>query len=68
MGIRTATNPAGTKTFTEDVLKIEKCGPEEDYLTIIDVPGIFRLVEKGVVAANDKKLVRDRVFVGERSC
>ncbi|KAM7185382.1 P-loop containing nucleoside triphosphate hydrolase protein [Rhypophila sp. PSN 637] len=61
MGIKTPSNPSGTKTFTEDVLKVEKCGPNEDYLTIIDVPGIFRLVEEGVVTASDKVLVRSMV-------
>ncbi|KAK3313395.1 putative dynamin [Apodospora peruviana] len=61
MGIRTSRNPTGNKTFTADVLKIEKCGPDEDYLTIIDVPGIFRLVEKGVVSESDKILVRNMV-------
>lgn len=61
MGIRTTNNPTGTKTFTEDVLKIEKCGPSEDYLTIIDVPGIFRLVEHGVVSSGDRAMVRNMV-------
>ncbi|KAK3681086.1 dynamin family protein [Podospora appendiculata] len=61
MGIRTSTNPGGQKTFTEDVLKIEKCGPDEDYLTVIDVPGIFRLTAEGVTTNKDKKLVIDMV-------
>ncbi|KAM7223606.1 P-loop containing nucleoside triphosphate hydrolase protein [Rhypophila decipiens] len=61
MGIKTPNNPSGTKTFTEDVLRVEKCGPNEDYLTIIDVPGIFRLVEEGVVTPGDKVLVRSMV-------
>ncbi|KAM0321293.1 hypothetical protein ACHAQA_010191 [Verticillium albo-atrum] len=61
ISIRTSANPAGENTFSEDVLKIEKCGPEEDYLTIIDVPGIFRTATEGVTTNKDKKLVKDMV-------
>jgi hypothetical protein len=61
MNIRTSTNPTGDKTFTEDVLKIEKCGPDEDYLTVIDVPGIFRTTTEGITTNKDKDLVRNMV-------
>ncbi|KAK1996874.1 dynamin family protein [Colletotrichum falcatum] len=61
MGIRTVSNPAGENTFSEDILKIEKCGPNEDYLTIIDVPGIFRTTTEGVTTNKDKGLVKDMV-------
>ncbi|KFA70722.1 hypothetical protein S40288_07610 [Stachybotrys chartarum IBT 40288] len=61
MGIKTDSNPAGENTFSEDVLKIEKCGPNEDYLTIIDVPGIFRTTTEGVTTNKDKELVRTMV-------
>ncbi|ROT42142.1 interferon-induced GTP-binding protein mx2 [Sodiomyces alkalinus F11] len=61
MGIRTIDNPAGENTFSEDVLKIEKCGPDEDYLTIIDVPGIFRTTTEGVTTNRDKELVKNMV-------
>ncbi|OAR00485.1 hypothetical protein LLEC1_00810 [Akanthomyces lecanii] len=61
MGIRTAQNPDGTKTFSEDVLKIEKCGPNEDYLTVIDVPGIFRITTNNVTTETDKAMVRSMV-------
>lgn len=61
MGIRSAQNPEGTKTFTEDVLKIEKCGPKEDYLTVIDVPGIFRITTDNVTTETDKTMVRNMV-------
>ncbi|OAA45506.1 Dynamin, GTPase domain protein [Metarhizium rileyi] len=57
MGIKTKLNPDGNKTFSQDVLKIEKCGPTEDYLTVIDVPGIFRNTEEGVTTERDKSLV-----------
>ncbi len=61
MGIRTPQNPSGTKTFSEDVLKIEKCGPNEDYLTVIDVPGIFRITTNNVTTETDKSMVRNMV-------
>lgn len=61
MGIRTSKNPAGNKTFSGDVLKIEKCGPKEDYLTVIDVPGIFRITTEGVTTDKDKDLVKNMV-------
>lgn len=56
-----ASNLNGSKTFSEDTLKIEKCGPNEDYLTVIDVPGIFRTTTSGVTTANDQELVRKMV-------
>ncbi len=61
MGIRSSQNPNGTKTFTEDVLKIEKCGPNEDYLTVIDVPGLFQDTVKDVTTENDKIMVHNMV-------
>ncbi|KAJ0298105.1 hypothetical protein Brms1b_013459, partial [Colletotrichum noveboracense] len=44
-----------------DVLKIEKHGPDEDLLTIIDVPGIFRNTTEGVTTNRDKELVKSMV-------
>ncbi|PNP61188.1 hypothetical protein FNYG_14105 [Fusarium nygamai] len=61
MGIKTSRNPGGIKTFTEDVLKIERCGPDEDYLTVIDVPGIFRITTQGVTTDKDRQLVERMV-------
>lgn len=61
MKIRTDKNPEGEKTFSRDILKIEKCGPTEDYLTVIDVPGIFRLTSEGQTTESDRNLVRDMV-------
>src|ERR1700744_1822166 len=61
MNIRTNKNQTGDKTFTEDVLKIEKCGPDEDYLTVIDVPGIFRTTTEGITTNKDKDLVKNMV-------
>ncbi|KAK3334146.1 interferon-induced GTP-binding protein mx2 [Cercophora scortea] len=60
-GYQNKPKPGRPEYFTEDVLKIEKCGPDEDYLTVIDVPGIFRLTAEGVTTNKDKKLVIDMV-------
>lgn len=61
MGIKTTENLFGENTFSEDVLKIEKFGPDEGYLTIIDVPGIFHTTTEGITTNKDKELVKDMV-------
>jgi hypothetical protein len=61
MGIKTPRNPGGIKTFTEDVLKVERCGPDEDYLTVMDVPGMFRIATQGVTTDKDRQLVESIV-------
>lgn len=47
--------------FSEDVLKIEVFGPNEDYLTVIDVPGIFRTTTEGITTEDYIELVRGMV-------
>jgi Dynamin family len=37
-------------TFSDDVLKIELCGPHRENLSIIDIPGIFRTPTEGVTS------------------
>lgn len=69
MGLRT--NPLSTDgdVFSEDVLKVELAGPSESYLTIIDVPGIFRNKGDGTTK-EDIDLVRDlvkRFIKGDRT-
>lgn len=61
MGIRTDLSTGTGTVFSEDVLKIEISGPHEDYLTIIDVPGIFRYPIKGTTTKSDMELVRGMV-------
>lgn len=48
----------GQSTFTEDVLKIELCGPQRQHLSVIDIPGIFRAPTPGVTTKADMELVR----------
>ena len=61
MGIRTDICSSEGTVFSEDVLKIEICGPDEDYLTVIDVPGIFRNPTEGVTTRGDVQLVQNMV-------
>ena len=51
----------GKQTFSNDVLKIEKCGPNEEHLTVIDVPGIFKKTTQGVTTRDDMVMVRSMV-------
>ncbi|KAL6826006.1 P-loop containing nucleoside triphosphate hydrolase protein [Trichoderma sp. SZMC 28015] len=60
MGVRADVSTGNGTVFSEDVLKIEVCGPNEDYLTIIDVPGIFRTTMQGTTK-DDMAMVRDLV-------
>ncbi|KAH7378604.1 P-loop containing nucleoside triphosphate hydrolase protein [Cadophora sp. MPI-SDFR-AT-0126] len=60
MGLRIDVSTGNGAVFSEDVLKIEVQGPHEDYLTIIDVPGIFRTTTQGTTK-DDMVIVRDLV-------
>lgn len=43
MGVGLPSEP-GKRTFSDDVLKIEICGPDQQHLSVVDVPGIFRSI------------------------
>ena len=58
MGVGLPTEP-DKRTFSDDVLKIEICGPDQQHLSVVDVPGIFRGITEGVTTENDKALVRN---------
>lgn len=49
-------------TFSNDVLCLEICSPDEDHLSIIDVPGIFKNTTPGLTSKADIQLVRDMVL------
>lgn len=49
-------------TFTQDVFRLEICGPEEDNLSIIDVPGIFKNTTAGLTTKQDMEMVKDMVL------
>ncbi|KAF2818309.1 hypothetical protein CC86DRAFT_433837, partial [Ophiobolus disseminans] len=48
-------------TFSNNTLKIEICGPEQEHFTIIDVPGIFRVSSPPFINDADVDLVRNMV-------
>lgn len=48
-------------TFSKDVLRFEFSGPQEDHLSVIDVPGIFARTTAGVTTKADMELVHDMV-------
>ncbi|KAJ5718248.1 Dynamin [Penicillium malachiteum] len=57
-----STSPGDKKpTFSNSVLRLEICGPDEDHLTVIDVPGIFKNTTIGPTTKDDMALVRSMV-------
>ncbi|OAQ57591.1 interferon-induced GTP-binding protein Mx1 [Purpureocillium lilacinum] len=63
MGIRMGSedSTSGAGAFSEDILKIEIYGPDQDHLTVIDVPGIFPVPTPGLTTEMDIKLVENMV-------
>ncbi|KAF2740333.1 interferon-induced GTP-binding protein Mx2 [Polyplosphaeria fusca] len=63
MGIRMDAHDdtPGLQTFSEDILKVEITGPEEQHLTVIDVPGIFYVPNPPLTTEADKQMVRGMV-------
>jgi GTPase SAR1 family protein len=61
MRIRTTTDDTdpNLRTFSNDTLKIEICGPKQEQFTIVDVPGIFRVPSPPFTTDDDVRLVRD---------
>ena len=49
-------------TFSNDVFRLEICGPDEDHLSVIDVPGIFKNTMPGLTSKTDIHLVRNMVL------
>jgi hypothetical protein len=48
-------------TFSDDLLRVELCGPDKSHLSVIDVPGIFRTPTEGLTTKDDMSLVRGMV-------
>ncbi|KAH8690854.1 P-loop containing nucleoside triphosphate hydrolase protein [Talaromyces proteolyticus] len=61
MGLSTSKED-GLPTFSDSVLRLEICGPDEDHLSVIDVPGIFRTTTMGVTTPKDITMVREMVL------
>lgn len=64
-------SPHGVKkSFSDDVLKIEVAGPNEQHLSVVDVPGIFRKITEGITTSTDIVNVRamvERYMANSRS-
>ncbi|KAI4092024.1 MAG: hypothetical protein LQ344_003678 [Seirophora lacunosa] len=50
----------GGRNFSSDVLKVEISGPDRSYFSILDVPGIFQSLTKGLTSS-EKDGVRNMV-------
>ncbi|KAL8408221.1 hypothetical protein RB594_006858 [Gaeumannomyces avenae] len=62
MGIRSGDEPdTSLPSFSQDILRIEICGPNEDSFTIVDLPGIFETETPGVTEKSDIELVKSMV-------
>ena len=48
--------------FSRDVLRLEICGPSQEHLSVIDVPGIFKNATPGLTTKDDIAMVRDMVL------
>lgn len=48
-------------TFSNDVLCLEISGPDQQHLSVIDVPGIFKSTTEGLTTKTDIQLVRNMV-------
>lgn len=46
------------KAFSDDVLKILILGPNQDHLSVVDVPGLFRTVTEGKTTKADRDMVK----------
>jgi hypothetical protein len=62
MGLSSNSDDGSRKpTFSNDVLRLEISGPEQEHLSVIDVPGIFKSTTEGVTIKADIQLVRNMV-------
>lgn len=61
MGLGEQQNAAGKATFSEDVLRLEVSGPDQEHFSVVDVPGIFRKTTEGVTTKTDMRMVETMV-------
>lgn len=54
-------NLASPTNFSNDILRLEICGPVEDHLSVIDIPGIFKNTTPGITTKEDIEMVRRMV-------
>jgi hypothetical protein len=61
MGLNAKEAKSSRATFSEDVLRVEIVGPDQEHFSVVDVPGIFRVTTEGVTTEKDKVLVQSMV-------
>ncbi|CAK4033018.1 interferon-induced GTP-binding mx2 [Lecanosticta acicola] len=63
MGLSGGVDDTGARkpTFSNDVLRLEICGPDQEHLSVIDIPGIFKSTTEGLTTKADIQLVRNMV-------
>lgn len=61
MGLSSSGND-GKPTFSSSILRLQICGPNENHLSVIDVPGIFKNTTPGRTTKNDIAMVRNMVL------
>ena len=61
MGLGDQNTADGKNTFSEDVLRLEITGPEQEHFSVGDVPGIFRKTTDVVTTNADKEMVNSMV-------
>lgn len=63
MGLSSGKEESSTRkpTFSNDVLVLKISGPDQEHLSVIDVPGIFRSTTEGLTTTADTELVRSMV-------
>ncbi|KAI1942762.1 hypothetical protein LOZ66_001169 [Ophidiomyces ophidiicola] len=59
---QTEKEKSSLSTFSEDVLRLEIQGPDEDHLSVIDVPGLFTNTTDGVTSKEDITIVQNMVL------
>ena len=61
MGIGKSEDANGKATFSDDVLKLDICGPDQEHSSVVDVPGIFRKTTEGLTTKEDREMVKAMV-------
>src|SRR5438094_427781 len=60
MGLK-PTEGKPSKTFSNDVLRLEIAGPDQEHFSVIDVPGIFKRTTQGLTTKEDMAMVNNMV-------
>jgi acid stress-induced BolA-like protein IbaG/YrbA len=60
MGIGAVRGKPG-KAFSNDILRLEIAGPDQEHFSVIDVSGIFKRTTQGLTTKKHKVIVNDMV-------